>query len=99
MTKPWFPMLDSAVWKRKTGNSGEDDIYSSTTIACDIVFQSQIIRTIRGDEIACDALLTCVEDPIPGDIMTIEGRDWPIKGVIRDAKDNNRVIQWRTVGL
>jgi hypothetical protein len=99
MTTPWFPMLDSAVWRTKTGNNGEDDIYSSTTIACDIVYQSRVIRTIQGDEIACDALLTCVEALVPGDVVTIGTRDWPIKGTVREGKDNNRVVQWRTVGL
>ena len=92
-------MLDSAVVKHLIGNDGEDNIYSSTTIACDIVYQSRVIRTIQGDQIACDALLTCVEALVPGDVVTIEGRDWPIKGVVRAGKDNNRTVQWRTVGL
>lgn len=92
-------MLDSAVWKHLLGNNGEDNVYSSVTIACDIVFQSRNIRTIQGDQIACDALLTCVEALVPGDVVTIGNRDWPIKGVVREGKDNNRTVQWRTVGL
>jgi hypothetical protein len=97
--KPWFPMLDTATWKHKTGNNGEDDIYSSSTIACDIVFQSRNVRTVEGDEIACEALLTCVEVVVPGDVITISGRDLPVKETVREGKDNNRVVQWRTVAL
>ena len=97
--KPWFPMLDSAVLKHKIGNDGEDDIYSSTTIACDIVFQSRNVRSIEGDELSCYALLTCVEAVVPGDVVTISGRDWPVKGTVKVGKDNNRVVQWRTVAL
>jgi hypothetical protein len=104
--KPWFPMLDTAILKHKTGNNGEDDIYSSSTIACDIVFQSRNVRTIQGDEISCDALLTCVESLGSNDVITISGRansaengDWPIKGLVREGKDGNRVVQWRTVAL
>jgi hypothetical protein len=98
-SKPWFPMKDAVIWKHKTGNDGEDDIFSTLTIACDIVFQSRVVRTIKGDEIACDALLTCVEALVPGDVVTIEGKDWPIKGIARVGKDINRTVQWRTVGL
>lgn len=99
MTKPWFPMKDSADWKHKIGNNGDDDIYSTQTISCDIVFQSRTVRTVQGDEISCEALATCVEAVVPGDVLTINGRDWPVKGIVREAKDNNRVVQWRTVGL
>jgi hypothetical protein len=97
--KPWFPMKDAATWRHKVGNDGEDDIYSDLNIACDIVLQSRNVRTVKGDEIACEALLTCVESVVPGDIVTISGRDWPIKGTVREGKDNNRIVQWRTVAL
>ena len=98
-TKPEIPLLDSATWKYKTGNNGEDDIYGSVTIACDIIFQSRAIRTIQGDELACEALVTCVEAVVPGDLLTISGRDWPIKGVVKECKDDNRIVQWRVVAL
>lgn len=97
--KPDTPMLDSAVWKHKIGNNGDDDIYNTATIDCDIIFQSRTIRTIQGDEISCEALVTCVEAVVPGDVLTISGRDWPVKGVVKEAKDDNRVVLWRVVGL
>ncbi len=97
--KPEHPMLDSAIWKHKTGNDGEDDIYSSSTIAYDIVFQSRVVRTVQGDELSCEALVTCVEAVVPGDVLTISGRDWPVKGTVREGKDDNRIVWWRTVAL
>ena len=98
-TRPEIPLLDSAVWKYKLGNDGEDDIFGSLTIACDIVFESRNIRSLQGDELQCTALVHCVEAVVPGDVLTIDGRDWPVQGIVRAAKDDNRITQWRTVAL
>lgn len=97
--RPEIPLLDTASWKYKIGNNGEDDIYSVADIACDIIFQSRTIRTIQGDELSCEALVTCVEAVVPGDLLTISSRDWPVKGLVKEAKDDNRVVQWRQVAL
>jgi hypothetical protein len=93
-------MGDSATWKHKTGMDGYGTpTFSSTTIACDIVYASRVVRTVDGDEIQCSALLTCVEALVPGDTVTISGKDWPVLGIVKVAKDNNRVVQWQQVAF
>ena len=100
MTLPWFPMLDSATGKHITGIDGYGNpTFSTVTISCDIVYASRVVRTIEGDELRCNALLTSIENIVPGDTITINGKDWPILGTVKEGKDNNRIIQWRTVAF
>lgn len=96
--KPWFPFKDTATWKHKTGNNGEDDIYSSTTIDCDIINDFAAVRKIVGDEFNFNAVLHCGPEHaiVIGDVVTVDGRDWPVLQV-QDEKDNNRNVILKTV--
>ncbi len=77
----------SVIWKHKTGNDGDDDIFSSSTITVLWAFGAKTVRTIRGDELACQALCRCEAEVEAGDTITFEGRDYPVLGLVGEAYD------------
>jgi len=79
----------SVTWKHKTGNDGDDDIFTSSTITVLWAFGSRVIRTIRGDEIQCQALCRCEADVEAGDVITFESRDYPVLGLVGVAYDGS----------
>lgn len=99
-TRPEIPLVDSITWKQRIGNDGMGNIFSSPIIiAADVVFESKLVRTIKGDELQCSALVNCVEAVLPDDILTIDGQSWPVTGIVKVIKDDNRIIQWRTISI
>ena len=79
----------SATWKHLAGNDGDDDIYTSSTIKVLWAFGARTVRTIRGDEIQCQALCRCEADVEAGDVITFEDRDYPVLGLVGAAYDSS----------
>lgn len=76
-------------WKHKIGNDGEDDVYSTSTISCMWAHGSRTIRTIKGDELQCQAIVKCEAAVEAGDVLTKDGRDWPVLGLVGVAYDGS----------
>ena len=72
----------SVTWKHKTGNDGDDDIYTTSTIKVLWAFRTTTVRTIQGDNLKCQAICVCDEKIVSGDVITKDGRDWPVLGPI-----------------
>ncbi len=76
-------------WKHKTGNDGDDDIFTTSTISVLWAFGAKTVRTIRGDELQCQALCKCEAAVEAGDTITYEGRDYPVLGLVGAAYDGS----------
>ena len=77
----------SVTWKHKTGNDGDDDIYTSSTITVLWAFGARTVRTVRGDELQCQALCRCEAEIEAGDVITFESRDYPVLGLVGESYD------------
>ncbi len=99
MTQPPIPMSQTATWKHKTGSDGYDDTYSSASITCRIEQKTQMIKTLAGDTLESVAMLWCIEDVQPGDVITFQGRDFSVGGIVSQATDLDGTVHWRVVAL
>lgn len=77
----------SVTWKHKTGNDGDDDIYSSSTISCLWAHGAKVVRTVQGDELQCQAICKCEAAVQAGDLITKGGRDYPVLGLVGESYD------------
>ncbi len=69
-------------WKHKTGNDGDDDIFTSSTITVLWALRTTTVRTMQGDNLKCQAVCVSNEEIVSGDVITKGGRDWPVLGPI-----------------
>ena len=79
----------SVVWKRKTGNDGDDDIFTSSTITVLWAFGAKVVRTSQGDELQCQAICKTEAEIEAGDVITFEDRDYPVLGLVGAAYDSS----------
>ena len=77
----------SVTWKHKTGNDGDDDIYSSSPISCLWAHGAKVVRTVQGDELQCQAICKCEAAVQAGDLITKGGRDYPVLGLVGESYD------------
>jgi len=75
--------------KHKTGSDGNDDTYTTSTIACLWAHGAKVIRTVQGDELACQAIVKCEAAVVAGDVLTKDGRDYPVLGLVGVAYDGS----------
>lgn len=79
----------SVTWKHKTGNDGDDDIYTSSTITVLWAHGARVVRTAQGDELHCQAVCKCEAAIIAGDVITHGGRDYPVLGLVGESFDGS----------
>jgi len=79
----------SVTWKHKTGNDGDDDIFTSSTITVLWAFGSKVVRTAQGDELHCQAICKTGAEIEAGDVITFESRDYPVLGLVGAAYDGS----------
>lgn len=79
----------SATWKHKTGNDGNDDTFTSTAITVLWAYGAKVIRTPQGEELACQAICKCEEAVEADDVLTVDGRDWPVLGLVGASYDGS----------
>jgi len=79
----------SVIWKHKTGNDGNDDTYSTSTISCLWAHGAKVVRTQQGDELQCQAICKCEAAVEAGDVITKDGRDWPVLGLVGVSYDGS----------
>lgn len=79
----------SVTWKHKTGNDGDDDIFSSSTITVLWAHGARVVRTAQGDELHCQAICKCEAAVVAGDTITKDSRDYPVLGLVGESYDNS----------
>ena len=79
----------SVAWKHKTGNDGDDDIYTTSTITVLWAMGAKTVRTVKGDELACQAICKCEAAVDAGDVIAFEGRDYTVLGLVGEAYDGS----------
>ena len=79
----------SVTWKHKTGNDGDDDIYTSSTITVLWAFGVKVVRTAQGDELHCQAICKCEAAVEAGDVITKDSRDYPVLGLVGESYDGS----------
>lgn len=79
----------SVSWKHKTGNDGDDDVYTSSTISVLWAFGAKVVRTAQGDELHCQAICKTEAEIVAGDVITFESRDYPVLGLVGAAYDGS----------
>lgn len=79
----------SVTWKHKTGNDGDDDIFTSSTITVLWAHGARVVRTALGDELHCQAICKCEASVVAGDVITHESRDYPVLGLVVEAYDGS----------
>ena len=77
----------SVTWKSKTGNDGEDDVFTSSTITCLWAHGAKVVRTQDGDELQCQAICKCEAAVQAGDLITKDSRDYPVLGLVGVSYD------------
>ena len=99
MSVSWIPMKQSATWKRTTGyNQYGEPTTSATTISCRWAGKRRMVRDIHGETVVSDATMNCADAIAVGDILTYDGRDWPVINVM-ETPDLNGVVHFREVFL
>jgi len=76
-------------WKHKTGNDGDDDIFTSSTITVLWAHGARVVRTAQGDELHCQAICKTEAAVVAGDVITVESRDYPVLGLVGVAYDGS----------
>lgn len=79
----------SVTWKHKTGNDGDDDIYTSSTITVLWAHGARVVRTAQGDELHCQAICKCEAAVVAGDTITKDSRDYPVLGLVGESYDGS----------
>ncbi len=79
----------SVTWKHKTGNDGDDDVYTSSTITVLWAHGARVVRTAQGDELHCQAICKTEAAVVSGDVITYGGRDYPVLGLVGVAYDGS----------
>ena len=79
----------SVTWKHKTGNDGNDDVYTSSSITVLWAHGAKIVRTQNGDELQCQAICRCEAAVDAGDVLTKDGRDYPVLGLVGVSYDGS----------
>jgi hypothetical protein len=79
----------SVSWKHKTGNNGEDDTYATSTITVLWAHGAKVVRTTQGDELQCQAIVKCEAAVEAGDVLTKDGRDYPVLGLVGVSFDGS----------
>ena len=79
----------SVTWKHKTGNDGDDDIYTSSTITVLWAHGARVVRTALGDELHCQAICKCEAAVVAGDVITKDSRDYPVLGLVGESFDGS----------
>jgi hypothetical protein len=103
--RPIRPFLDTCTWKKQSGASAWGPTFTSCTIECSISYVTRLVQTQDSNIITCNALVTCAEAVMPGDILTLtdpgtgEARDFPVKGLVKVANGINPEIPYRVVAL
>jgi hypothetical protein len=93
-------LTQTAQWKKRTGqNRHAEPIYSDPiTIKVRFEGKRRIVRDTKGHEILSEAYAFCIEDVQPGDILTCEGREWPVIAV-SSKPDLSGKVSHREVAL
>ena len=79
----------SVAWKHKTGNDGDDDIFSTSIITVLWAMGGRVVRTAEGDELHCQAICKCEAAVVAGDVITFGGRDYPVLGLVGESYDGS----------
>ncbi len=79
----------SVTWKHKTGNDGDDDIYTSSTTTVLWAHGARVVRTAQGDELHCQAVCKCEAAVEAGDTITYDSRDYPVLGLVGESYDGS----------
>lgn len=79
----------SVTWKHKTGNDGNDDTFTSSTITVLWAHGARVVRTATGDELQCQAICKCEAAVEAGDVITRGGRDYPVLGLVGVSYDGS----------
>ena len=79
----------SVSWKHKTGNDGDNDIYTTSTITVLWAMGAKVVRTAQGDELHCQAICKTEAEIEAGDVITFESRDYPVLGLVGVAYDGS----------
>ena len=79
----------SVTWKHKTGNDGDDDIYTSSTITVLWAHGARVVRTAQGDELHCQAVCKCEAAVEAGDTITYDSRDYPVLGLVGESYEGS----------
>jgi len=98
MTQPPIPMEQDATWKQKTTHDGYDQSWSSTAIKCRWVEKRRVVRNSQGANVVSEATMNCIEAVQADEIITFDGKDWPIIAVSK-VPDLDGVVWFREVAL
>jgi len=79
----------SVTWKHKSGNDGDDDIFTSSTITVLWAHGARVVRTAQGDELQCQAICKCEAAVEAGDTITKASRDYPVLGLVSESYDGS----------
>lgn len=79
----------SVTWKHKTGNDGNDDTFTSSTITVLWAHGARVVRTATGDELQCQAICKCEAAVEAGDVLTKDSRDYPVLGLVGVSYDGS----------
>jgi len=79
----------SVTWKHKTGNDGDDDIFTSSTITVLWAHGARVVRTAQGDELHCQAICKTEAAVVSGDVISYGGRDYPVLGLVGESFDGS----------
>jgi hypothetical protein len=90
LLSPYLEALGVSVsWKHKTGNDGNDDTYTTSTITVLWAHGAKVIRTVQGDELQCQAICKCEAKVAAGDVLTVDGRSYPVLGLVGVSYDGS----------
>lgn len=87
------PMPIIALWKHKVSNDGLKNVYTDVSIQCTFKQHRHWTKNDRGDDVMSTAIVRCVEEIQPGDLITVNGRSWPVLSVDDVSDVNNEVLE------
>lgn len=70
-------------WKRRTGikDNGVPILEPMPPLRGRVSYKRRLIRDARGEQVVSEALVMTMTDVRPGDVITWDGRDWPVIAV------------------
>jgi hypothetical protein len=91
-------MKQDATWKQKGTHNGYGWTWTSTPIKCRFVQKRRMVRNSSGANVISEASLNCIEAIQEDDIITYNGKDWPVIAV-SETPDGEGVVWFREVAL
>lgn len=96
--KSFTPMPLTATWKAKVANPGLKNQWESIDIKCTFRQRRAKVTNARGDGVMSTAVIRCVEDVQPDDVIIYGGKAWPVITVDNVYDLNNTIVE-RIVSL